>query len=172
MARRSTAKNENCMRIPRRRKQNMNIDLSPLIDCVFQLLIFFMLSSSLLIPNIKMTLPQAATTDETTNPEIVVSIDAEGKWYLNASPIQADQLKQLLPPLVQASQDKIVSFQGDQKMQYDKFVQALDAARQSGAIHMEILHDIEGVGGNAAPADGAKPAAPEAAPPAAPAAKD
>ncbi|MBT7254786.1 MAG: biopolymer transporter ExbD, partial [Planctomycetaceae bacterium] len=45
--------------IQRQRRPGLRMELSPLIDCIFQLLIFFMLSSTFLTPSIKLTLPTA-----------------------------------------------------------------------------------------------------------------
>ena len=47
------------MKIVRQRKPEMRMEMSPLIDCIFQLLIFFMLSSTFLTPSIRLTLPTA-----------------------------------------------------------------------------------------------------------------
>jgi biopolymer transport protein ExbD len=117
--------------------------MSPLIDCVFQLLIFFMLSSSFLTPVIQLTLPQATTSDPTEVQEITVTVDEHGTFHVNTLPVPLDQLREHLRPLIAQSKHKAVTFRGDEKMRYEWFVKALDAARASGASHIHIAHQPE-----------------------------
>jgi biopolymer transport protein ExbD len=128
--------------IARQRRARLGIDMSPLIDCVFQLLIFFMLSSNLLTPMIQLTLPQAATADETEPDEIIVAVDGNGSFYLNDRRIRVEELQAELQPLVLRSRHKVVTFRGDQKMPFELFIRAVDAARASGAVHINIAHRL------------------------------
>lgn len=128
------------MQIVRQRRPSMGLDMSPLIDCVFQLLIFFLLSSSFLTPMMQLSLPEAATRDENPAEEIVVSVDESGKILVNATPVALEHLREHLAPLVARSKHKAVTFRGDEKMKYEWFVKALDAARASGAAHVHIAH--------------------------------
>jgi biopolymer transport protein ExbD len=118
----------------------MGIDMSPMIDCVFQLLIFFMLSSSFLTPAIHLALPNASVTDQTEAPEISVTVTALGEYYVNSEKVAANELEARLRPLIASSKTKIVTFRGDQNMRYQAFIDALDAARASGAVHLNIAH--------------------------------
>ena len=128
------------MQITRQRRPPIGIDMSPLIDCVFQLLIFFMLSSSFLTPMIHLTLPTAKTTDETELQEITVTVNERGELYVNAEPIAPSGLEAKLRTLLVRSRHKVVTFRGDQNMRYQSFLDALDAARAAGALHLDIAH--------------------------------
>ena len=128
------------MQFVRQRRSAPGIDMSPLIDCVFQLLIFFMLSSSMLTPQIDMTLPQAATEDEAENPELAITVSKEGEFFVNSELVRREDLKERLIPLLSAAKKKVVTFAGDEKMPYEHFVWALDAARQAGAEHVDVAH--------------------------------
>ncbi|MBL8792379.1 MAG: biopolymer transporter ExbD [Planctomycetia bacterium] len=128
------------MRIARRPRKSPQMELTPMIDCVFQLLIFFMLSSSFQTPMIQLTLPRAATQDQEPPPEILVTVDEQGRFYLNRLEIAAEELEPRLRPLVSESKHRIVTFRGDRKMPYECFVRALDAARAAGAVHLDIAH--------------------------------
>lgn len=134
------------MKIARRRKQDINLDMSPLIDCIFQLLIFFMLSSVFLQPSIRITLPQAVVKDGTQDLEIVVTVSQSGEFYLNGEPVEVESLQARLKELIDRSEHKVVTFNGDEKMHYQCFVRALDAARAGGAIHFDIVHQDGGGG--------------------------
>ncbi len=126
------------MAIRRARRPNASLDMTPMIDCVFQLLIFFMLSSSMMTPLIRITLPQAVTKDAADNPQIVISADADGKFYVNQDPVPESELKDRLRPLLAKAKEKVVTFNGDEKLDYKYFVLALDAARECGAVNVNI----------------------------------
>ena len=112
-----------------------------MIDCVFQLLIFFMLSSSLVAPQIRISLPRADTKDEGNTPEIVLTADAEGHFLLNQEPIRFDELQARLKPLLSRARSKVVTFRGGKKLDYEIFVKSVDAARAAGAVHLNVAHD-------------------------------
>jgi biopolymer transport protein ExbD len=114
--------------------------MSPLIDCVFQLLIFFMLSSSLLTPMIQLSLPQARTADEVGPPDIIVAVDKNGTFHLNRKRVALEDLESELRPLVAQSRRKAVTFRGDARMPFELFLKAVDAARLSGALHVDVAH--------------------------------
>jgi biopolymer transport protein ExbD len=128
------------MQIVRQRRGRVGIDMSPLIDCVFQLLIFFMLSSSLLTPVVPLTLPQAATGNPAEAPDVVVTVDAGGTFYVNGEPTGVDDLSDRLRPLLAGSVERVVTIRGDEQMAFRWFLRALDAARLAGAAHVNVAH--------------------------------
>ena len=73
------------------------IDIAPLIDMVFQLLIFFMLTSSFIMqPGIKVNLPRAVTSEVVKHENVEVAISSENVIYINGKVITAQELKTLL----------------------------------------------------------------------------
>jgi biopolymer transport protein ExbD len=115
--------------------------MAPLIDIVFQLLIFFMLSSSFLRPALQLELPQAATEDEAPREHILVSADREGRVFVNQHESSLASVKADLAPLVAVRPDSPVHFQGDKSISYARFVSLLDAMRQAGAKQISIVHE-------------------------------
>jgi biopolymer transport protein ExbD len=129
------------MDIPRQRRPALSLDMTPLIDCVFQLLIFFMLSSSFLTPALQLELPQAsAGTAEPPPEQIFVSITTKGEVYLNQEQLAWDALESRLAAAVTSSRDKIVTVRGDKEMQFDFFVRAFSAAQAAGATRVDVAH--------------------------------
>jgi biopolymer transport protein ExbD len=115
--------------------------MTPLIDCVFTLLVVLMLSATFNAPDsIGLDLPQAATRDPEERQEIILSIDAAGKHVLNNHPIDAEELVDRLRPIIEKSDHKVVTFRGDEKLDYKTFVKTLDAVRAAGAVHVNMLH--------------------------------
>ncbi len=116
--------------------------MTPLIDCVFTLLIVLMLSATFNSPDsLGLKLPQAATHDIEEKHEIALGVDAAGKFFLNERPVDANNLVNELRPLIDRSENKVVTFRGDEKMDYTAFIKALDAVRAAGGVHMNIMHN-------------------------------
>lgn len=129
------------MQIARQKKTPMGMDMSPLIDCVFQLLIFFMLSSTFLTPAIGLSLPQASTTEAADPIEIVITVTSTGDLYLNKNQVSLDSLTAELQLLLANSKHKVVTFRGDKDLRYELFVEALEAAKKAGAESFDIAHE-------------------------------
>jgi biopolymer transport protein ExbD len=117
--------------------------MTPLIDCVFTLTIVLMLAATFEhVKLIKMTLPQAATQDQPDTPEILVSVDEQGHFFLGSDRIDPQHLEAALKPRISQSKNRVVTFRGDAKIPYEWFVKVLDAARASGAAHIDVIHDL------------------------------
>jgi len=70
-----------------------------------------------------------------------VSADEHGRVFLNREEIDAGQLEGRLRPLLAESRHRVVTFRGDRRMPYERFVKAVDAARAAGAAHIDIAHE-------------------------------
>ena len=82
------------MRFKRRLQQSAEFDMTPMIDCIFLLLIFFMVSSTYIIrSSIEIKLPKSDTADVKPEKDIVVSITDEGQFYLNEIHVTGDDIK-------------------------------------------------------------------------------
>ncbi len=128
--------------IPRQRRSSLSIELSPLIDCVFLLLIFFMVSSTMLAPAIDLDLPDAAIASDVQSPEIVVTVDRTGRLLLNGEEIPVGDLVGRLTSLVAAASRKVVTYRGDARSDHAAFVRVLEAAQRAGAEHVDVAHEF------------------------------
>ncbi len=73
------------------------IDIAPLIDCIFILLIFFMLTSSfIVIPGINVKLPKAITSEEVDVTTLTVVINSEDIIYLEGKPYGIKEVEKIL----------------------------------------------------------------------------
>ncbi len=83
------------------------IDIAPLIDIVFQLLIFFMLTSSFIMqPGIKVNLPKAVTSEVVKYENIEILVSSENVIYLNGKVITTAELKALFTQISKRNQTK------------------------------------------------------------------
>ena len=130
--------------IARQRRPSLSIELSPLIDCVFLLLIFFMLSSTMLAPAIQLDLPGASLAGDVQSPEIVVTVDSSGRMLLNAEEISVEELSVRLSAMVSGSRRKVVTYRGDSGSDHATFVRVLEAAEAAGVDHVDVVYDPVG----------------------------
>jgi len=124
----------------RPKRVSLSLDMAPLIDVVFQLLIFFMLSSSFLTPALRLTLPKAVEQDERQPQRVVISVDKAREVFVNTTKTSMAELKGLLELRLASDPKKSVHLRGDAEMPYKLFVQIMDLARQAGARQINILH--------------------------------
>jgi len=130
----------------RAKKTSLSLDMAPLIDIVFQLLIFFMLTSSFQHPALKLTLPEATPKDRKEPERIVIQIEPLGGIFVNAERISLEGLRPYLEKKLSQDSAKAVHLAGDEKMPYGIFIQVMDLARQAGARQINILHRQRGEG--------------------------
>lgn len=131
------------MEFPRRPRRRSNIELTPLIDVVFQLLVFFLLTSSFVQPSLRLDLPSGGAQDEADPTPIVLDIDGDGNLALDGRSIERARLREELEAAL-ANGSGAVRLSGDKRMSYGIFVEALDAARAAGAAHFDLVHSGTG----------------------------
>ena len=104
------------------------IDLTPLIDCLFMLIIFFVLTMSFSQPVIEILLPEANNAEAATSRnEILINIKADGSlWFDAQNPATLESLAQRLDD----EPEKILNIYMDKNAPFLYFVQVLDIAKQ------------------------------------------
>jgi biopolymer transport protein ExbD len=127
----------------RPKRVSARLDMAPLIDVVFLLLIFFMLTSSFLQPSIPLALPQAAAADEPPPAPVFVSVDESGLVYVNQEPVARAEFIAKLGAVLAGRDDQTVNFRGDRTMPYEVFVALMAEARQAGAVQFNIVHEAK-----------------------------
>jgi len=117
------------------------INLTPLVDVVFQLIIFFMLSSSFIMqPGIKIKLPQAATTDVIKQKEIFVNISEDGVIFFNGKVVKIDELEKMLKEEIKdmKKEDVILIIKADKNTRHGIVVKVMDISRKSGIERIAV----------------------------------
>jgi biopolymer transport protein ExbD len=113
------------------------LDIAPLIDVVFLLLIFFMLTSSYILqPGIKIDLPKAVTSEAIQKENLVIIISAENAIYLNNRPVALNMLKSLLKK--STTDNRPLFIKADRKASLGKVVQVWDICREAGLTQINI----------------------------------
>ena len=120
------------------RKKRFQIDMAPLIDVVFLLLIFFMLTFAIQGQGLAINLPEGEETEKVTK-DIIVKIDRNNKLRLNDRPIQIDALGAALGQDLLKRSDKLVVIDSAPKVKYELFTRVLDVSREAGAENLSII---------------------------------
>ncbi len=129
------------MKFEGRRRSSQIPNITPLIDIIFLLLVFFMLTSHFVQDNVlNIQLPATESgirLDDQTSIEIV--INAEGQWLYQGRVLAADALYPALQEDLSEREDKRVRIRGDKSSDLDSTVTLLDVARRAGATGVDIV---------------------------------
>ncbi len=117
------------MAIKRKSKINPNFNMSSMTDIVFLLLIFFMVSSTLINPNaLRLLLPES-TNQTSDRPIVVVSIDKNYTFYLNEKVIPFSMLERRLVEELKEQDNPCISLQADKSVPLEQIVKVMNIAK-------------------------------------------
>ena len=132
---------------PGYKEGSVEVNLTPLIDVVFLLLIFFMVSTTFdRHAKLKVSLPEASTkATQQQNDPLVLSIDAKGNYFLNERQIVNQQLATLKQAILKTLGEKNINIEdvslvlrADANTPHQSVVKAMDAASQLGLSKLSI----------------------------------
>ncbi|GAB6091334.1 ExbD/TolR family protein [Spirochaeta dissipatitropha] len=123
------------MQFRRRLQPNANVDLVPMIDVVFQLVVFFMVSSTfVLTPGIALNLPESGSAESIVTTPTVVTVAGPGEYYVNRDPFSLSGLDQYFSELNESwpeNEPRGIVIEGDRNTSYESIVQVLDVLRRN-----------------------------------------
>ncbi len=135
------------MNLRSQRKSETEINITPLIDVVFLLLIFFMVSTTFERESeIKITLPDASEEQvEAKFNVVMVRIDANERIYIDDQPLLNSQISTIRDALrehVRELDDPPVVIRADAEVSHQSVIRVMDAARQSGLVKITFATRI------------------------------
>ncbi len=120
-----------------RARIHSHLDIAPLIDIVFLLLVFFMLTSTFLVPEaIELELPESGTATVTEITPIIVALNSSGEVALNGQTIELSGLRTALEPLIAANNDVAITLKSDARTEVQQLLKVMDEIRSAGG------HDV------------------------------
>jgi biopolymer transport protein ExbD len=121
------------MPFPLPKQADPRIDVSPLIDVVFQLLIFFVVTTTFLTDTgIPLDLPDAASGEnQTVKQELSVRISRDGGIHFQDDLVSLEDLRARLVQAVADSPSQALTVYGDGEVDYETIIQVMDAARRA-----------------------------------------
>ncbi len=120
----------------RRRKTEPSIDLSPMLDVIFQLILFFLVSTTFAsLPGLKMNLPQSSTSVATDVRGVTISVEENGSIWFNEKSVTLETLGECFKDVELGTFTKEtypISVSADDNVTNGTIVKIFDAIRLSG----------------------------------------
>ena len=121
------------------RPRRVTLDMTPLIDVVLMLVIFFMLTTTfVLTPGIKVDLPQGRSSQRTSENDAIVIITQEGAVYYGDAHIDLQTLQAELRRALQLHPGLRIVVQADKSAQHGRVVEVMDIAKSLGIERIAI----------------------------------
>jgi len=128
------------MKFQQKKKDECDLNLTPLIDVVFLLLIFFMVTTTFdRETQLKIELPQASGEQKKAEQLIEISIDSKSRFYINQKEVVNSGLETIKKALKQAAGDKQsppLLISADGQATHQSVITVLDAASQLGFVNI------------------------------------
>ena len=120
---------------PKRRERiKVQVPLTSLIDIVFLLLIYFLLTTNFMVDEgIKIKLPQARAAAPQTEEVITVYVDQQGRAFLGTEEVSIARLFDRLKEKIGSCENKLVVIRADRAVILNKAVKVMDIAKAAGA---------------------------------------
>jgi len=130
---------------PKRRDPiKVQVPLTSLIDIVFLLLIYFLLTTNFMVEEgIKVKLPQAKTAAPQTEEVITVYVDRQGRAFLGAEEVSIARLFDRLKEMIGGQENKLVVIKADRAVILNKAVKVMDVAKAAGAGRLCLATEKE-----------------------------
>ncbi|KST65883.1 ExbD/TolR family protein [Mastigocoleus testarum] len=128
------------MRLPEEPDLPPQINIVPMIDVIFAILTFFILSSLFLtrLEGIPVNLPKAGTAEKQTAEPLTITVDPKGNISLNRKSTNLDELTQQMRQLALANGEQLVVVNADEKVSHGRVIAIMDRLRQIKGVKLAI----------------------------------
>ncbi|WP_036484435.1 biopolymer transporter ExbD [Myxosarcina sp. GI1] len=126
-------------------EDNFEINILPMIDVIFSILAFFIISSLFLTRSqgLPVDLPSAQTAEPEQSVQLNITIEADGKMFLDKQPIQLNALEGALTDKIAPDSESLVIINADEKVEHGTVVKVMDRLRQVPGARMAIAAEQE-----------------------------
>ena len=109
------------------------INMTPLVDVMLVLLIIFIITVPVMQHAVNIELPRASNVVQDARPQTIrLSVDAQGRYFLNEAAIDEKELPQRLKAEAARDPQPELHIRGDREVRYERVAQAMAAAQQAG----------------------------------------
>ena len=128
------------MRIQRRNPKKARIEIIPMIDTIFFLLVFFMISTLSMAQyrGMPVNLPKAASGQQAPAESAAITIDKESRIFFNKEEVDQAALADLLRQQLDQNADLLVVISADDGVEHGRVVEVMDIARSADIARMAI----------------------------------
>jgi len=126
--------------IERQRRRGPTINIVPLIDVMFFLVLFFVVFTTFRTDpvGIRVDLPRAATGTVTEQSELRITVTQQGAMFINGQAASVEQVRARVREAVARRPDTLIIVSADRRVAYDYVIRAMDAARQGGGYRIAL----------------------------------
>lgn len=115
------------------------INMAPLVDVVFLLVIFFAVTTTFLeTAGLKLELPSSTSTADRKGQDLTVVLDAEGRTLFDVEALAPADLRERLRQALSEDENKIVVLRADTHTEHGKVVRVMDLIREAGAAGLTV----------------------------------
>ena len=114
-------------------------DLTPMIDMIFQLLIFFLLTSFLILPAVNVALPRSRSPEATPPAALTLTVRRDGSLLLAGQAVLVEDLPSLLSAELAGLDEPALVVQADRGVAFGRVIEVMEAARDGGAKDISFL---------------------------------
>ncbi|MGM0500390.1 MAG: ExbD/TolR family protein [Bacillota bacterium] len=127
-------------------KKKSTINIIPMIDVIFFLLVFFMLFTTFRTTpeGIEMQLPKAVTATEQNTENFIVQIDSEGNYYYDDQSLTLNQIISEAEVSNNENNNLTIVISADKNTRYENVVSLMDGMRNVGITRLALAADKEG----------------------------
>jgi biopolymer transport protein TolR len=116
------------------------INVTPFVDVMLVLLIIFMVTAPMMIQGVDVSLPEATAEPlESETEQLMVSVDPEGRVFINEVEIAVDTLGQKLTHILQGRADRAVYLKADKDIAYGKVVRVMSEIKKAGVERLGMV---------------------------------
>lgn len=130
------------MKVSNRKKRGVAVDLTPMIDVVFQLILFFLVSTTFaVLPAINVNLPESSTAQGADVAGITITMQANGKMWFNDEPVTLSALGKKLAAFdtEEIKKDEYpVTLEADENVTNGSIVKVFDVLRAEGFVSINL----------------------------------
>lgn len=127
-------------------KKRIDIQMLPMIDVIFFLLIFFMLFTTFKTTptGLDINLPQAKTvTEQEEDMQVTITIDQAENLFIDKEAVNLNILETKAAKLISKSSDTLFIIKADEQVKYQKIVMVMDSVRKAGGYRLALAADRE-----------------------------
>ncbi|HXV86231.1 MAG TPA: biopolymer transporter ExbD, partial [Gemmatimonadales bacterium] len=118
---------------------NADINVTSLVDVAFVLLIIFMITAPIMQGGVDVQLPQAAATPLQSREGLVVSVDREGRIFVDETPLRYEEFRAAFGALVTSRRPRGVYLRADHRVSYGTVVQVIAVMRSAGVEDVGLV---------------------------------
>ena len=132
------------IQFPYKEKEPFKLDLIPMINVVFLLLIFFMLTSTTPTKQkTKIDLPKVKTAEKNSKQLLVMTIDKNGSMQLDGKAVTFEVLQAHLEKKISEKKNTVISIHADKIIEFELFGKVIELAKQAGAVDFMLATGVE-----------------------------